>query len=176
MPYHRKGMGQTTPAYSGSGPCQFPLAGIAPQPGIPICPSTGFVPNASQTATSGSPGYEANSPGAFGPTYAANQAAALVASALAQTSPATPSPATPSQSNAPAASVVTPAATNSTGTIPVQSNAPSSTTVTPVVATPASSCFALFGNEPCIGPIGLYTLLAAGGGAVLLMMMLGGHR
>lgn len=175
MPYHRKGMGQTTPAYSGSGPCQFPLAGIAPQPGIPICPaSTGFVPNASQIAKPGSPGYEANSPGAFGVNTVTPVSGPTIASLVSSASVG--SPAAPSQSNAPAASVVTPAATNSTGTTPVQSNAPASTTVTPVVATPASSCFALFGNEPCIGPIGLYTLLAAGGGALLLMMMLGGHH
>lgn len=78
--------------------------------------------------------------------------------------------ATAAQSNAPSSTVV-----GSQG-FPAQSNAPGTTTAIPLAATVANGCFALFGPEPCLGPIGLYTLLAGAGGIFALMSLLGRHR
>jgi hypothetical protein len=183
----RRGMGQAyagpppgTPSVS-SGACQDYVAGLTPDPGIPFCAANWAPTPVSPTA----PGYEANSPGAFGPNYAAEQAAAIVASnAVSQAATPLPAPKAtaattsnpPAQSNAPNSSKAPPPASGSSSST-TQSNAPNSTAVVPVTSTPAAaSCFALFGNEPCIGPIGLYTLLAGGGAVLLVMMLMGGHR
>lgn len=76
-----------------------------------------------------------------------------------------------------------PAQSNATNSTPVgpsgpaQSNAvPSgSTTITPST-TGSSSCFALFGSEPCLGPIGMYTLLAGAAALFGGMALFGRHR
>lgn len=98
----------------------------------------------------------------------------------AQQSGGAPVAAAASQSNAPNAQPVSAPPGSSS-----QSNAPAPVAVAPVsnllfggsIATPgtAAGCWQLFSSsEPCVGPVGLWTLLAIlGGGGVLLYSMRG---
>jgi hypothetical protein len=77
------------------------------------------------------------------------------------------------QSNAPNTAVV-----GSPGS-PAQSNGANTSYATPAASTAASTaagCFSLFGGEPCMGPVGLYTLLAGAAAAIAAMSLFGGHR
>jgi hypothetical protein len=186
-PYRRRGMGQSTGTDVPQNAAECAAAGGTWSNGTTPITFNGQqiqLPVGCQ-ATSLTPGYMASSSGAYGQPGTGDAAAPVLtlAQANAMTTPAqapgltaqakqASTPATV-QSNAPNSSIA-PAPVSST---PAQSNAPASVAVTPAASTTAAaSCFALFGTEPCIGPIGLYTLLAAGGGALVLMMLLGGHK
>lgn len=153
----RRGVGDTP--YT-SGPCQYQVPGITPDPGIPFCGPGGYQMTpaeiASVLASQKAGGYTDVSTGAF------SSAPQLIA-------PSQPASQTPAQSNAPGSNVV-----GSPG-IPAQSNAPNTSYATPAAAVPGG-CFALFGSEPCAGPVGLYTLLAGGAALFAALSLFGGHR
>ena len=162
----RRGMGQA--AYT-SGPCQYQVAGITPDPGIPFCGPGGYQMTpaqiASVQASQKAGGYTDVSTGAFSP--GGNPNCPMAGGGGVALQPVSQFVAV--QSNAPATSVV-----GSPGT-PAQSNAANTSYATPVTSTPVG-CFSLFAGEPCAGPVGLYTLLAGAAAAIAAMSLFGGHR
>lgn len=174
------------PYQSGSASCQYKLPGLTPIPGIPICGPGGY--QAGQEACGGLPPSDPNYAACIQaqinlaqinneatPAYIASlqQMIPVVAPTAAAPSP-TLAPSSPvGQSNAPASTIV-----GSQGS-PAQSNGPGTTTAIPLnsLAPTSGGCFALFGSsEPCLGPVGLYTLLAGAAAAALAFTMFGGHR
>lgn len=188
----RRGMGQADPCA-----CQYQLPGVTLIPNLPLCnPATGTAPSC--TAAEGNAPFCAGIP--YGqPGYAqciANAAATTTVGAIGTPTPVsqssyqailsslTPAQKAPAPSNTvstPATPVSTPVQSNAPNqttlgsSTPVQSNAPSTSYVTPVTAASMTGCFALFGSEPCIGPVGLYTLLA-GLAATFGIVALAGHK
>ena len=180
---YRRGMGATNPCA-----CQDQVAGVPLIAGLPVCVN-GVAPGCSQQQQDvpfcsgipyGQPGYSQCLSQSEQTYETSNPVAAAALRTLIPTvapTPAAPSntapppvatPSAPAQSNAPNSTTVGPSA-------PAQSNAPNVSYATPVAAS-ASGCFALFGEEPCIGPIGLYTLLAGAAAGLGLMFAFGGHR
>lgn len=170
---------------SNSASCQYQLQGVPLLPGIPVCPPSG--PTVTGVACGGmppgAPGYAAcvqaqgqteseiadfNSPGGGVPTTVA-PAPTLTAPGAINFATTTP-PSAPAQSNAPNSTYI------GTPGVPAQSNAPATSYAVPASAPAAAGCFALFGSEPCVGPIGLYTLLAGAAAAIAAMALFGGHR
>lgn len=182
---YRRGMGA---AQANPCACQYPLPGVTPIPGIPNCdPNSGLAPgcSAAQQATPfcsgipfGQPGYSECLSSTQQAYQTSNPVAAASLATFLPTVKPTPvaasntAPSTPAQSNAPNP---TPVGSSSPSQTTAQSNAPNTTYATPVAATSAG-CFTLFGNEPCLGPVGLYTLLAGAGGLFLAFSFFGGHR
>ena len=186
---YRRGMGA---AQANPCACQYPLPGVTPIPGIPNCdPNSGLAPgcSAAQQAVPFCSGIPYGQPGytqclsATQQTYKSSNPVAGAALATfiptVAPTPAAPSntavipgPSAPAQSNAPNP---TPVGSSSPSQTTAQSNAPNTTYATPVAATSAG-CFTLFGNEPCLGPVGLYTLLAGAGGLFLAFSFFGKHR
>jgi hypothetical protein len=177
--------------------CQYQVAGITPDPGIPFCGPGGYTMTPAQIAAvqlaQEQGGYSdtseagGNFAGAFSsPAAAAASGATYGGSSKAVVLPAPKPSAAPAQSNAPTAKpVVTPVTSTA-----VQSNAPAPTTVTPTPSGPVlssggqfispavalgSGCFSLFPGESCIGPIGSTTLLV-GAGLLGVLFLLGGHK
>jgi hypothetical protein len=174
--------------------CQDQVPGIPLIPNLAICdPATGNAPGCSTAEQNtpycagipyGQPGYaqciaaasQTTTVGAIGPQVPVNPAPyqAIIASLPAPppAAPAPPAPSAPAQSNAPNPA---PVGNSNPTQVPVQSNAPAPTYAAPTYSTPAG-CFTLFGNEPCLGPVGLYTLLAGAGVLFGAMALFGGHR
>jgi hypothetical protein len=169
--------------------CQYLLPGVPPIPGLPTCdPTTGTAPSCSAAQGNapfcagipyGQPGYAqciqeaqaSTTVGALGTPTPVNPASyqAILASLPP---PKTPSAATstPSSSQNVGQSNAPNAATAGGGT--AQSNAPNAVAATPVTVVPG--CFSLFGaSDPCLGPVGMWTLAAAAGAALLAFMMFG---
>lgn len=183
--FRRRGMGaagQTDPCA-----CQYKLPGVTLIAGLPLCdPTTGTAPGCSAAEGNapfcggipyGQPGYadcisaaEATTTvGAIGPSQIVSPAS--YNAILASLPPPPAAPSAPAQSNAPS-----PAPVSSSSSAPAQSNAPApSYASTPVLAM-APGCFGFFSGEPCLGPVGLYSLLAAGGVVFGAMALMGGHR
>lgn len=186
-PIRFRGMGQS---------CQYAVAGITPDPGIPICGPGGYTMTAAQIAAvqlaQAQGGYSdtseagGNFAGAFSsPAAAAASGATYGGPSQAVVLPAPTPSAAPAQSNAPTPAKVAPTPA------PAQSNAPSSVAVSPTpsgypVLTPGgqmvpasavlgNACFSLFAGESCIGPIGSTTLLV-GAAALGILFLLGGHK
>jgi hypothetical protein len=190
----RRGMGaagQTDPCA-----CQYQLPGVTPIAGLPTCdPTTGTAPSCTAAEGNmpfcagipyGQPGYSqcvaadaaSTTVGGIGTPAIVNPASYNAILASIPTTPPAKSnqaaAATPAQSNAPASTSV--GSSNPSQTV-VQSNAPAPSTVTPTPALASSAgCFGFFAGEPCLGPIGLYTLLTGGAAVVVLMLMFGGHH
>jgi len=194
-PIRLRGMGQTV----SSGPCQYQVAGITPDPGIPFCSSSGYQMTpaqiASVRASQAAGGYtDYSEPGAFvgafspaglnNPNVPAANETTVTLTPYKPPAPVVVAPA-PAQSNAP-----NPIPT-AVPSAPVQSNAPNPVVSTsplqswanmfgapstPAVTAGAPGCFSLFQGEACIGPIGSTTLLALGGGLFGLFLLFGSHR
>lgn len=184
--YRRRGMGSAFNPCA----CQWPLPGVPAIPNTPMCdPATGGAPgcSAAQVAAPfcsgipyGQPGYAdcisraagTTTVGPFTTQTPVNQAPyqAILASLPPPPPPPAPvaAPSPPVQSNAPNQTPVGISA-------PVQSNAPTPTYATPVSSV-AQACFGFFSGEPCLGPIGMYTLLAGAAVAFGAMTLFGGHH